>query len=312
MLRHIAFIGVVTAMALAAGVAIVPGGREQWTMLVRDGHNQEALALLEARYRAGEREPDAIVHLYRLYMGFAEIDQATRVIQEFAAEKPDDAQRLAMLAKHYADIQDSAAEMRALEALFELQPSLATARELLTHYRLGGDFAREQGLLRTLLAHEMITANDAERLGLMLAAQGDLYGAREALIRFDEIANPERSIGRFVLFDVLVKTGDTAGALGRAASWISHFRKAGVHRAGTGEAASARLIHMMRAVDETETRRLLCDPQPPDGLALATAEPGKDTSCDLAISGPQAEAEGTGNVVTHATAREEPGRRRRR
>src|SRR5205823_12436683 len=120
--------------------------------------------------------------------------------QEFSAEKPDDAQRLALLAKHYTDIQDSAAAMRALKALYELQPSLPTARELLTQYRLDGEFAREQVLLRILLAHEMITANDAERLGLMLAAQGDLYGAREALIRFDEIANPERSIGRFVLF----------------------------------------------------------------------------------------------------------------
>ena len=33
----------------------------------------------------------------------------------------------------------------------------------------------------------------------MLASNGDLYGARDALMRFDEIANPERSIGRFAL-----------------------------------------------------------------------------------------------------------------
>jgi tetratricopeptide (TPR) repeat protein len=312
MLRHILFIGVVAVLALASGVAMVPGEREQWTMLVRDGRNQEALALLEARYAAGRRESDAVVHLYRLYMGLAEIEKATRVMQEFTAEKPDDPQRLEMLARHYADIQDTPAETRALQALFELQPSLPTARQLLIHYRLDGDFTREQALLRVLLAHEMITANDAERLGLMLAAQGDLFGAREALIRFDEIANPERSIGRFVLFDVLVQTGDTAGALSRAASWVGHFRRAGLHRAGTGESASARLIRMMRAVDETETRRLLCGPQPPEGVAVATPEEGKDSACDLAISGQQAEAEVPGTIVTRATVPEESGRRRRR
>ena len=69
----------------------------------------------------------------------------------------------------------------------------------------------------------MITANDAERLGLILAAHGDLFGARDALTRFDEIANPERSIGRLVLFDVLVQIGDKTTALTKAASWIGYL-----------------------------------------------------------------------------------------
>ena len=85
---------------------------------------------------------------------------------------------------------------------------MPAARDLLAYYRLEGVFDREEKLLRTLLAREMITANDAERLGFILAAQGDLFGAREALMRFDEIANPERSAGRLVLFDVLVATGN--------------------------------------------------------------------------------------------------------
>jgi hypothetical protein len=69
---------------------------------------------------------------------------------------------------------------------------------------------------------------------------------------------------------------------------------------------------MMRAVDETETRRLLCGPQQAEGLALTTLEEGKDNACDLAISGPQAEAEAPGTIVTRATVPEESGRRRRR
>jgi len=68
---------------------------------------------------------------------------------------------------------------------------------------------------------------------------------------------------------------------------------------------------MMRAVDETETRRLLCGPQQ-EGLAVAALEEGKDNACDLAISGPQAEAEAPGSIVTRATVPEESGRRRRR
>src|SRR3954464_14775235 len=89
MLRHITAIALLAAVALVAGIAMVPGEREQWTMLVRDGRNQEALRALETRHRAGRREMDAVLHLYKLYMSFADIDQATRTMQELVADHPD-------------------------------------------------------------------------------------------------------------------------------------------------------------------------------------------------------------------------------
>src|ERR1700731_483336 len=99
MFRHIALVICLTAAALAAGVAMVPGEREQWTMLVRDGRNEEAVKALEAQYRAGRRNTDAVVHLYRLYMSFAKVEQATRVMQQFAADHPDNPEIVAMLAR---------------------------------------------------------------------------------------------------------------------------------------------------------------------------------------------------------------------
>ena len=62
--------------------------------------------------------------------------------------------RSRLLAKHYSDIQNKTAEIRTLERLFALAPSLPTARDLLAHYRLEGAFDREEGLLRTLLANQ--------------------------------------------------------------------------------------------------------------------------------------------------------------
>ena len=298
MFRHIALIITLTAVALAAGVAMVPSEREQWTMLVRDGRNQEAIAALEARYRAGNRETDAVLHLYKLYMAFAEIDQATRIMRDFVTDRPDDPAAVAMLAKHYGDIQSKGAEIRTLERLFELAPSLQIARDLLAHYRLEGTFDREQSLLRTLLANQMIPANDAERLGLLLAAQGDLYGARDALTRFDEIANPERTIGRLALFDILVQIGDKTTALSKAASWLGHWRKPGIHRIAGSEIPSVRLVRMMTAVDETLARRLICE----------TQRDAQEAACEA--SGPDAAA--TSNTVTNVELRDEPGRRRGR
>jgi tetratricopeptide (TPR) repeat protein len=301
MLRHIALIILLTLVALAAGVAMVPGEREQWTMLVRDGRNQEALKALESRYRAGNREVDAVLHLYKLYMSFAEIDNATRVVQDFARDHAKDPEVLALLAKHYNDIQDKPDEIRTLEQLFKLAPSQQTARDLLAYYRLEGAFDREESLLRTLLVNEMITANDAERLGLILAAHGDLFGARDALVRFDEIANPERSVGRIALFDVLVQIGDKTAALNKAASWIGYWRKASIHRPTGGETPSSRLIRMMMAVDAVAARRLICEAQ-------RSETPG--SGCEMLLLDPDAETDT--NAVTNVELRNEPTRRRRR
>jgi len=308
MLRHIALMTMLTAAALAAGVAMVPGEREQWTMLVRDGRNQEAIKALESRYRAGKREVDAVIHLYKLYMSFADIDQATRVMQGFVADHPDDPAAVGLLARHYGEIQDKRAEIRVLERLFELSPTPQTARDLLAHYRLEGEFAREEKLLRTLLVNQMITANDAERLGLILAARGDLYGARDALTRFDEIANPERSIGRLALFDVLVQTGDKTTALNKAASWIGYWRKVSIHRAAGAEIPPTRLIRMMMAVDEPAARRLICEAQRNDVPLRADDDPAEE-ACEG--SAPET-AEIAGGAVTSIEPRDEFGRRRRR
>ena len=278
MFRHIALVIGLTAAALAAGVAMVPSEREQWTMLVRDGRNKEALNTLQGLYRAGHREIDTVVNLYKLYMSFAEIEAATRVMADFVVDHPENAQALAMLAKHYADIEDKPNKVATLERLFELSPSLATARELLAQYRLDGAFDREESLLRSLLAKQIIAANDAERLGLLLFARGDLDGARQALTYFDEIANPERMIGRLALFDLLVQLGDTQTALAKVAVWIQNWRKASIHLPGWPEVSLTRLVRMMMAVDAVVARRILCA-TPQDGSSLAAIQRLQDLAC---------------------------------
>jgi hypothetical protein len=310
MIRHIVLIAGIAAGALAAGVAMVPGEHEQWTMLVRDGRNQQALKVLETRYRAGHREVDAVIHLYRLYMAVADVDQASRLLQEFVADHPDNVEALGMMASHFAAIEDKPGEVAVLERLFELAPTLSTARELLAFYRMEGAFDREEKLMRVLLAKGMITANDAERLGLMLASHGDLFGAREALMRFDELANPERSTGRLVLFDLLVATGDKSRALAKAAAWIGYFRKASIHHPTGSETPAARLLRMMVAVDEGAARRLICDAQAQELLLQPGARASDGLGCEADAPGAQPGPEPPSNAMTDLKMRHRIARRR--
>src|SRR5581483_11184807 len=164
MMRHIVLMLTLTVAALAGGIAMIPGPREQWTVLMRDGRDAQALQILEAHYYAGEHDPDAELHLYRLLMSFAETERATRVIERLVAENPDSVMAVALLARHYADLQNRRGETGALRRLYELSPSIETAHRLLAIYRIDGAFDREEKLLTRLLADDLISANDAERL----------------------------------------------------------------------------------------------------------------------------------------------------
>jgi hypothetical protein len=276
MLRHVVFTLLLITTAIAAGVAMVPGERERWTMLVRDNRNEEALDVLKASYRAGQRDAAAVLQLYKLLMSFAEIAQATQVIEQFVADRPGDVEAITLLAKHYGDTQNVHGEERARRRLFELSPSQGTAQRLLSIYRLDGAFDQEESLLRSLLARQIIAANDAERLGLLQFARGDLDGARQALTYFDEIANPERMIGRLALFDLLVHLGDTQTALVKVAAWIPNWRKASI--SGEPEVSLARLVRMMIAVDAVATRRILCA-TPQDTSSLGAIGRSQDLAC---------------------------------
>jgi tetratricopeptide (TPR) repeat protein len=276
MLRHVILILFLIVAAMATGIALVPSEREQWTMLVRDNRNEEALRVLEARYRAGGREADAMLRLYKLEMSFAEVDRATEVLEGLVAARPKDVEAVTLLAKHYSDIENKDGERRTLERLFQLAPSQRTANTLLALYRLDGTYDREEVLLRRLLAMRMISPAGAERLGLMLAAEGDFAGARKALVRFDEIANPERIIGRLALFDLLVRLDEKEIALERAAGWMQHWHKVSLHRPAGTEVPAARLARMMINVDVDEARRLLCGSLPGE-----VANPRNDSLCAL-------------------------------
>jgi hypothetical protein len=293
MLRHVVFTLLIIATAIAAGVAMVPGERERWTMLVRDNRNEEALAILEARYRAGHRDADAVWQLYKLLMSFAEVARATQVIEQFFADRPSDVEAISLLARHYGDTQNVHGEQWALERLFQFSPSQGTAQRLLSIYRLDGAFDREESFLRSLLARRMIVPNDAERLGLMLFARGDPDGARQALAYFDDIADPERMVGRIALFELLVQLGDTHAAFVKVAAWISNWRKA-VHPAALPEVSLARLVRMMMTSDTVAARRILCATPQEDPSVAAI-----DGLQELACPAPAEDVPAGEVVVTH-------------
>jgi hypothetical protein len=259
MFRHASLTFGIAVAAVVAALHMIPGPREQWTMLVRDERNDEALAILEQRYEAGERDPEAMLQLYKLLMSVARIDRATRIIEEIAAQRPDDVSGLAELAKHYGHTQDLNGEARTLERIFALQPSSTTAQRLLVLYRLRGDQLQEQRLLAKMLPAGITTAEDTQRLGFMLAAKGDFQGALEALLAFDSVAAPEYSTSRFALVDVLLRLGQPQNAMARMRNWLVHWEDDRPNQdLSSPDFPFDRLVRLMAHVDRPEARRIVC------------------------------------------------------
>lgn len=228
MIRHITLMLAVIAFAAAAGIALVPGDRERWTMMLRDNRNDEALQLLEKRYDAGGRDTATVLQLYKLLMLDADISRATDVVEQLAARNPNSIETLTLLAKHYWDTQNRQAQVDTLERLYALDASPKTSQTLLSIYRLAGTFDKEEKLLHKLFTQRIITTDDAERLGLLRYARQDLSGAREVLAYFDTIAPPNRMEGRYALFNLLIQTGETQMALSKASDWLQKLRKSDV------------------------------------------------------------------------------------
>lgn len=280
--RHIASMLLLIAAAMASGIALVPSERERWTMFARDGRNEEARQLLEARYNAGGGDSASVLQLYKLLMADAQIPRATQLVEELAANRPNDIETLTLLAKHYGDTQDRDGQARTLERMFVLDPSPKIAESLLSHYRLDGAFGREEKLLHTLLAKATIGTSDAERLGLLAFAHDDLDGALEALAHFDAVAAPERMTGRFALFDLLVRRGDTPKAFSKASDWIVNLRKANLELAIDPDGPVVQLVEWMNAVDPVAARRHLCGLMHADAQ-LAAYEQSQEVDCSQPV-----------------------------
>jgi tetratricopeptide (TPR) repeat protein len=263
--RHIAVVLALGIAALAAGVALIPGDREQLTMMLRDERDAEPLRLLQREYDAGERDPQQMLHLYQLLMSFAEIGRATHIVEELASKSPNDVSALTLLAKHYADTQNQPREIATLERLFKITGAPAMAQRLLVLYRFAGRTADETQLLQKLLSAGTITAGDAERLGFMLASNGDWEAARAALVAFDKLAPIDDSIGRPALFDVMVRLGQSHSAMTAAERWLTRWRAAHVRRGLRGREFAtsrdfplSRVVEEMSRVDAAETQRVVC------------------------------------------------------
>lgn len=224
MLARYLFLAVIAIGALIAAVKLAPGDLERLAMLERDGRHELAMAELQKLYADGQRDPQLILRLYNLQIRFGLVDEARKVLEEFARVRPTDIEAQIGLIRFYQMNQLEAPYAAALRALYERTRSRELLSELLGFYRINGRYRDEEDVLERTAAANRAGPAEFERLGLLATARGDLQLAARALRRADgRVDEPSRS-ARLGLFRVLVELKELDEAHQRCLAWLRTWR----------------------------------------------------------------------------------------
>jgi len=221
---HAVVMAIVFAPGLVAGYVFLPGENERVAMLERDGKNRQAMAILEARFAAGDRRPRTLFQLVGLYEQFGRLTELKRVLEALAVARPRDVQVQRRLAQFYSATQDNAAYIGALEREIEIKYSEASCRELVGLHRLAGNFDKEQAAIQRCRQRGYRRVEDIVRLAELVAADGDALQAAQLLRSVDDLRRLKSDRERLQLFTMLVEADQPREAQRRAVRWVKSAR----------------------------------------------------------------------------------------
>ncbi len=205
---------------LAAAFLMMPGGAEQIAMLSRDGRYESAAELGNRIHVDGDGNPEVLAQLFDLNDYTGDPQRAREAIDEYLRQRPDDVAMLRHAVAFFASQQDFPAYLRQLERLVARAPRPEDVTTLAALYRSQGRFDDEK---RTLLDHRdlKLPSESLERLGRLLGRDGDYAHAAEVLADVAGRAGSSNKAARALLFEMLLKSGQTERAAELATGWAA-------------------------------------------------------------------------------------------
>ncbi len=217
---HTVIMMVVFLGALVVGYLLLPGANERIAMLEQDGHNQQAMAMLERRFAAGDRSQRTLFQLQRLYEQAGDITRAGQLLEMLAELRPRDANIQRRLGQFYKQTQNEAKYLKALEQQLLVRYSEPVCKQLIGLYRSGGEFANEQRWLETCRQKGYRRSDDLIRLAYLIAADGKLAEATSLLRSVDDRRRLRQVSDRRLFFAALIENDQSEEAQRRALRWL--------------------------------------------------------------------------------------------
>lgn len=222
--------------AIAVGYLLLPGENERIAMLEGDGHDREALRILEERFATGDRRQSTLYQLQGLYEQFGNLPKLRQTLELLAEQRSRDATLQRKLAQLYKQVQEEQAYLGVLKKQIDLRGSESACKELIGRLRLKGEAEREAAAILTCRQKGYRRSEDVARLASMAAVDGDMAQASSLLRSIDDLKRLKGDRERLQLFSLLLEMDQPREALRRAVRWI---------KGGKNDALASTLVDML-------------------------------------------------------------------
>ncbi|MGE0769223.1 MAG: tetratricopeptide repeat protein [Hyphomicrobiaceae bacterium] len=262
---HLVVMILIFVGAVVIGYLLLPDENERIAMLEGDGHDRQALGLLEQRFASGDRGQRTLFQMRNLYEEKGDIARARQMLELLAEARPRDANVQRHLAELYRSTQDERAYTGALEKRLAARPSQPVCKELIGIYRGKGDFDAEQRTLSYCRSKGYRRTDDIIRLAHLTAVDGNTIEAAALLKSVDDRRHLRRDTDRLMLFATLVEADDAVDAKRRAARWF---------KGSKDDTLVLQMIDTLAGSKRNELAAELADEvgRPGDAITLAIAE----------------------------------------
>lgn len=262
---HLVVMGLAFLGALCVGYLLLPDDNERIAMLERDGHDRQALEILQQRFSAGDRNVRTLFQLQSLYEQKGDLPKARATLELLAAARPRDANVQRHLTEFYRMTQDEAAYIRTLETRLAARFSQPICKELIGLYRRNGNYEAEQKTIASCSERGYRRNDDLVRLARLIAADGRLAEAAILLRSVDDRRRLSDDPDRLMLFAALLEAGAAEEAKRRAARWF---------KGSKDDALVLQIIDTLAADNRHELAIDLAREvgRPGDSISLAVAE----------------------------------------
>jgi hypothetical protein len=224
MRAHRVAVGMFAAVALAAGYLLLPSQDEALALLQRQGDDVATHAKLQNMYAAGDRRRWVIVQLALAKGRIGQAAAGSDLLDGYLAQvETIDARTLGELTELARRGNRRSTWVRAQHRLMRIAPTRDGVQKLLGQYRLLSDAAGELAVLENARLQPYFGTYDLERLASLLTAAGRSTEAIALLTRAESAPNNRWTVGRLLLFSLLIERGDFAEAQGRALKWIKQL-----------------------------------------------------------------------------------------
>lgn len=162
--RSLAAIVLLAAISLIGIVALLPSTEEKAAALLADKKYDQAIGLLTVVDQKGELNAYEAFMLAQLYLLSGQSGAAVQLLEKQIQAAPDATWPLQQLAEVHRQDGNLAAEAKALQALYGLEPNAERFNRLEDLYRQLGDRPAEQHLLTDAKTRGFTTEADQQRL----------------------------------------------------------------------------------------------------------------------------------------------------